>query len=213
MPPPEDSASGADDQEEADDASIQNNENEDDPDTSSAQPDVEPEELVSLNAQSKQDFKRIFKLLNVNFNQYFDNNNVKGRYAITPKANIPYLMLDYGEDPSWFYPSDGFFKTTDLPPKKTNILPPNFSANVATQTPKYFSFTDPKIKELLEAKPLEKAILDSLAFSDSTPINLKSSPHTNLDTLLRSGMYDFLILDKLFHFMFELLEMVKTEDS
>ena len=43
---------------------------------------------------------------------------------------------------------------------------------------------------------------NSLAFTDSTPVGVKSSPHVNIDTLLRSGMYDFLIVDKLFQIMF-----------
>ena len=51
----------------------------------------------------------------------------------------------------------------------------------------------------------------TLAFTDSTPVGIKSSPHVNLDTLLRSGMYDFLIVDKLFQIMFDLLRMAQTE--
>ena len=42
-------------------------------------------------------------------------------------------------------------------------------------------------------------------------MGIKSSPHVNLDTLLRSGMYDFLIVDKLFQIMFDLLRMAQTE--
>ena len=54
--------------------------------------------------------------------------------------------------------------------------------------------------------------MDSLAFVDSTPVGIKGSPHANIDTLLRSGMYDFLILDKLFQIMFDILRMSQTEN-
>ena len=103
-------------------------------------------------------------------------------------------------------------KTADLPPKKSAISPPNFTPYVTTQRPPYFSFSDPNLKDLLEAKPLKKAFLDSLAFFNTTPIGIKSSPHSNLDMLLRSGMYDLLIIDKLFQFLFDLLGMKQTEN-
>ena len=53
-----------------------------------------------------------------------------------------------------------------------------------------WSFKDPKLKDLFEVKQLDKAILDSLVFSDSNPIQIRSSPLTNIDTLLRNIMYD-----------------------
>ena len=172
----------------------------------------EPEDLVSLNVQSKQDFKRVFRTLNVNLGDYFETQKVNRPYCNNPKGNIPLLVLDVGEDPSWFDPEGGYFKKDTLPPKKSAILPPDSTPNVATQRPPYFTFKNPKIKELLEAKPLEKAVLDSLAFVDSTPVGIKGSPHANIDTLLRSGMYDFLILDKLFQIMFDILRMSQTEN-
>ena len=42
-------------------------------------------------------------------------------------------------------------------------------------------------------------------------MGIKSSPHVNIDTLLRSGMYDFLIIDKLFQLMFDLIRMSQNE--
>ena len=161
--------------------------------------------------------KILKKYLNLNLNvcEYFDSQRVNRPYCSNPKGNIPLLILEHAplgcEEPSWFNPKDGYFKTADLPPKKSSILPPNFTPNVATQRPPYFSFSDPNLKDLLEAKLLEKAFLDSLAFTNSTGI--KSSPHSNLDTLLRSGMFDFLFIDKLFQFMFDLLGMTQTENS
>ena len=153
----------------------------------------------------------MFRALNVNFSDYFETQRVNRPYCNTPKGNFPLLVLDGGEDPSWFDPKGGYFKASELPPKKSAVLPPDSTPNVATQKPPYFAFKNPQIKELLEAKPLEKAVLDSLAFTDSTPVGIKSSPHVNLDTLLRSGMYDFLIVDKLFQIMFDLLRMAQTE--
>ena len=173
----------------------------------------ESEELVSLNVQSKKDFKNVFRKLQVNFGESFETQKLNRPYCLTPRSNQPLLILDAGDEPSWFNPEKGYFSTAELPPKKSNFLPPDLTPNVATQRLPYFSFKDPQLKDLLEAKPLEKAILDSLAFSDPTPVGIKNSPHTNLDTLLRSGMYDFLIVDKLFQFIFTLLEMVQTESQ
>ena len=196
---------------------VSDSENEREEDSASAPSEAQPEEVeesedtVSLNVQSKQDFKRVFRTLNVNFGNYFETQRINRPYCNTPKGNIPLLVLDGGEDPSWFDPKGGYFKTSDLPPKKSAVLPPDSTPNVATQRPPYFTFKNPQVKELLEAKPLEKAVLDSLAFTDSTPVGIKSSPHVNLDTLLRSGMYDFLIVDKLFQIMFDLLGMAQTD--
>ena len=127
--------------------------------------------------------------------------------------NTPLLILDNNDDPSWFFPQDGHFSNNVLPPRKSNLFPPDFLANVATQRPPCFSFKDQKLKDLFEAKQLDKAILDSLAFSDSNPIGIKSSPLSNIDTLLRSIMYDFMIIDKLFTFMVEIHNLAKIEIS
>ena len=126
---------------------------------------------------------------------------------------MPLLILDNNDDPSWFFPQDGHFANNVLPPRKSNIFPPDFNANVATQRPPCFSFKDQKLKDLFEAKQLDKAILDSLAFSDSNPIGIKSSPLTNIDTLLRSIMFDFMIIDKLFTFMVDVHKLAKLEIS
>ena len=126
---------------------------------------------------------------------------------------MPLLILDNNDDPSWFFPQDGHFSNNVLPPRKSNIFPPDFNANVATQRPPCFSFKDQKLKDLFEAKQLDKAILDSLAFSDSNPIGIKSSPLSNIDTLLRSIMYDFMIIDKLFTFMVDIHKLAKLEFS
>ena len=42
-------------------------------------------------------------------------------------------------------------------------------------------------------------------------MGIKSSPHVNIDTILRSGMYDFLIIDKLFQLMFDLIRITQNE--
>ena len=60
----------------------------------------EPEDLVSLNVQSKQDFKRVFRTLSVNLGDYFETQKVNRPYCNNPKSNIPLLVLDVGEDPS-----------------------------------------------------------------------------------------------------------------
>ena len=73
----------------------------------------EPEDLVSLNVQSKQDFKRVFRTLNVNFGNYFETQRVNRPYCNNPKGNIPLLVLDVGEDPSWFNPEGGYFKNSN----------------------------------------------------------------------------------------------------
>ena len=134
-------------------------------------------------------------------------------YSSESGNNMPLLILDNVDDPSWFYPQDGHFANNVLPPRKSNIFPPDFNANVATQRPACFSFKDPNLKDLFEAKQLDKAILDSLAFSDSNPIGIKSSPLSNIDTLLRSIMFDFMIIDKLFTFMVDVHKLAKLEIS
>ena len=84
----------------------------------------EPEDLVSLNVQSKQDFKRVFRTLNVNFGDYFETQRVNRPYCNNPKGNIPLLVLDVGEDPSWFNPEGGYFKNSNLPPQKSAFFTP-----------------------------------------------------------------------------------------
>ena len=71
------------------------------------------------------------------------NLRVKRPYCANPKGNIPMLILDSAidsEEPSWFYPKDGYFKNADLPPKKSAILPPGFTPNVATQSSLFFVY-------------------------------------------------------------------------
>ena len=93
---------------------------------SEAQPEEieESEDVVSLNVQSKQDFKRVFRTLNVNFSNYFESQRINRPYCNTPKGNIPLLVLDGGEDPSWFDPKGGYFKSSELPPKKICCFTP-----------------------------------------------------------------------------------------
>ena len=164
----------------------------------------------SLNTQCKNDFKRVFKQLQTLFPDDFDTHKLNRAYCTNP-SSTPLLVLDYKDDPSWFYPEDGHFPTNVLPPSRSKIFPPDFNINVAIKRPPYFSFKDSKIKELLEAKPLDKALLDSLAFVDSNPIGIKSFPSSNIDSLLRVVMYDFMIMDKLFTFMVDLLQLSKLE--
>ena len=121
------------------------------------------------------------------------------------------LILEKDDGPSWFSPKDGSFPSSALPPKKSNPHPPDFLANVYSKRPNLFSFKDPNFKELFESKSMDKAVLDSLVFKDSTPIGLKSSPNANIDYMLRDIMYDFLILDKLFTFSYSLVPLAKSE--
>ena len=60
-------------------------------------------------------------------------------YSSESGNNMPLLILDNVDDPSWFYPKDGHFANNVLPPRKSNIFLPDFNANVATQRPLAFS--------------------------------------------------------------------------
>ena len=106
------------------------------------------------------------------------------------------LILEKDDGPSWFSPKDGSFPSSALPPKKSNPHPPDFLANVYSKRPNLFSFKDPNFKELFESKSMDKAVLDSLVFKDSTPIGLKASP-ANIDYMLRDIMAKFELYDNM----------------
>ena len=59
----------------------------------------ESEELVSLNVQSKKDFKTVFRKLQVNFSVSFETQKISRPYCLNPRSNQPLLVLDAGENP------------------------------------------------------------------------------------------------------------------
>ena len=78
--------------------------------------------------QSKQNFNKVFRKHNLNISESFYFQTVNRPYGSNPKGNIPLLILEtvpFGcEEPSWFKPKDGYFKT-DLPLENLAFLPPN----------------------------------------------------------------------------------------
>ena len=201
---PKDPASSSDDASDSDDASNP---------PAQYPSDNEASEDTSLNTQMKNDFKNVFKKLSILFPESFESETTNRPYCISANQSKPKLILDKEDDPSWFSPKDGSFPSKILPPRKSKPHPPDFKPNVFSTRPKLFSIRDSNFKEFLESNQLDKAELDSLVFVDSNTISIKHLPHCNVDSLLKDILYDFLIMDKLFNFVFDLVNLAKMEIS
>merc|ERR1712215_123329 len=100
----------------------------------------------------------------------FESETPNRPYCIPSNQSQLILILRRTMVPPGSHPRTDHFLHQLYHLKKSNPHPPDFLANVYSKRPNLFSFKDPNFKELFESKSMDKAVLDSLVFKDSTPI-------------------------------------------
>ena len=128
------------------------------------------------------------------------NPNLSGTWLDPPHKKAPTDSTTYWEHGTSF-------------PKKTQIAPKVFKDSHMKAPPRisYYTIVDESLRGLLEAPGFKSVHLDQDAFNHAS-LDVSSSPHTNLDSLIRLSMLDSFTMEEFLSMAIDLTCKASSQD-